>query len=352
MFRTLQQTDAVKLVVVDLDDTLWRGVAAEGNEIVSHDTEGWPLGFVEALLYLKKRGVLLAVSSKNDDDRVKALWPHIYGGRMEPSDFAVWKVNWQQKPQNMAEILAAVNLLPKNVLFIDDNPVERIRMAEAFPTMRIIGNDPHSFRRVLLWSSETQVPTITDESARRTEMVQSQVKREGARQTMSEAEFLGSLAPRVNVFRIFGLEDLRFLRVLELVNKTNQFNTTAQKWTIKEVAAALNSGTRLYAFEVEDRYTKYGLVGVAFTKGRSVTQFAMSCRVLGLQVEMAALSAILRDIAPQVKATGDLIKTEANGPARDLWTKMGFRADGDRFLLESTEMATYPAHITLEPGIG
>src|SRR5207302_483463 len=79
MLRTIRQTDMVKLVLVDLDDTLWRGVAAEEAEVSSTASEGWPLGFAEALMFLKSRGVLLGIVSKNNEDRVREIWRRIYG---------------------------------------------------------------------------------------------------------------------------------------------------------------------------------------------------------------------------------------------------------------------------------
>ena len=133
MYRTIRQTDMVKLVLVDLDDTLWRGVAAEADEASSTAREGWPLGFAEALMFLKRRGILLGVVSKNDEDRVRAIWQRIYGNLIRLEDFAVAKINWRPKADNIEEILGEVNLLEKSVLFIDDNPVERASIKAGLP---------------------------------------------------------------------------------------------------------------------------------------------------------------------------------------------------------------------------
>ena len=105
MYRTIRQDDMVKLVLVDLDDTLWRGVAAEEAEASSLWREGWPIGFVEALMFLKQRGVLLGIVSKNDEDRVRAMWQRIYGDLIQLEEFAVRKINWQPKADNIEVIL-------------------------------------------------------------------------------------------------------------------------------------------------------------------------------------------------------------------------------------------------------
>ena len=235
MVRTIRQTDMVKLVLVDLDDTMWRGVAAEGAEISSVVAiEGWPLGFAEALMFLKRRGVLLGVVSKNDETRVRDIWRRIYGTRISLEDFAAVKINWRPKAENIEEILAQVNLLPKSVVFIDDNPVERAAVKAAFPEIRVLGPNPYLWRRILLWSPETQVATITAESAARTEMVQKQVQREEQRQRLSREDFLASLGVRASVSEFASTADRRFPRTLELINKTNQFNTTGKRWTLQE----------------------------------------------------------------------------------------------------------------------
>src|SRR6266853_747201 len=100
----------------------------------------------------------------------------------------------------------------------------------AFPDMRVLGPNPYLWRRILLWSPETQVATVTAESAARTEMVQKQVEREGQRKRLSREDFLGSLEVGASLSEIASTNDARFARALELINKTNQFNTTGKRW--------------------------------------------------------------------------------------------------------------------------
>ena len=150
MHRTLTQVDPVKLVVLDLDDTLWMGVSGDDAQIGAAMVESWPLGIAEALMYLKKRGILLAIVSKNDEDRIRSIWPSIFGAAITLEDFAVIRINWRRKSENMMEILEAVNLLPLSTVFIDDNPVERAEMQSVFPQMRILGRYPFYIRRTLL----------------------------------------------------------------------------------------------------------------------------------------------------------------------------------------------------------
>jgi FkbH-like protein len=326
MHRTTQRIDAVKLVIVDLDDTLWRGLVLEDWRGGGTATEGYPLGLAEALLHLKARGIVLAIVSKNDPDRIAQVWDHVWHGRLSLEDFAVRQINWRPKDENVAAVIRAVNVRPDSVVFIDDNPVERARVLAAFPDIRVLGDEPYALRRILLASPETQVSTITDESARRTEMVQAQVVREGARARMSREEFLSSLDVRTALFEIRGLDDPRLARCLELINKTSQFNTTGRRLPVEACGAAFADGMVLHAFEVEDRYVKYGLVGAAIARAGCIEQFVMSCRVIGLDVEHGVIAAIVQSIeaAGVERATAMVIDTGINHLCLDLYQRCGF----------------------------
>lgn len=356
MYRTIRQMDLVKLVVMDIDDTLWRGIAAEESEIsdsvIGDAIRGWPLGLIDALGYLKRRGVLLAICSRNDEKRITTIWPRIMGNHLSLEDFASRKINWRTKAENFEEILNEMNLLPRNVLFIDDNPVERESIKAAFPGVRVLGPNPYVWRRILLWSSETQVASITAESAARTDMVRAQIERETQRKHMSRDEFLASLSLELKLFELNGVEHASFPRALELLNKTNQFNTSGKRWTKQECIAAFADGTRFYAFEVKDKFTAYGIVGVLVVREASILQFVMSCRVAGLDVEIAAMAKILRilnkDRHAAVSAT--LVETELNLLCRDFYQRCGFSNKDGLWHRPLQPPLEKPAHVKIASG--
>lgn len=342
MYRTLRQLDPVKLVIVDLDDTLWRGVIAEDGYQDATVTEGWPIGLVEALLFLKKRGVLLAIASKNDEARIRTMWPTLYGNRLELNDFVSIKINWETKSENVETILREVNLLPRNVVFIDDNPVERASITAAFPEMRTLGATPYQMRRVLLWSSETQVATVSTESVRRTEMVQAQIVREQSRSRLTRGEFLATLGVRVRLFELSNASDQNSVRAFELLNKSNQFNTTGTRWTQPKFQSDFGGPCHFWVFEVEDRFTQYGLVGVIVVEGDRIAQFVMSCRVVGLEVEIAVITAL----APLV--TSAVVEaTEANFMCRDLYLRCGYGEQAGTWQKPLGTAPVWPSHIPL-----
>ncbi|WP_187274818.1 MULTISPECIES: HAD-IIIC family phosphatase [unclassified Methylobacterium] len=334
MYRAIRQADAVKLVIVDLDDTLWRGVVAEEGDLSPTVYEGWPLGIIEALCFLKHRGIVLAIASKNDEAKIRAIWDPLLGGRLQLSDFAVIRINWNPKVDNVADILEQVNVLPSSVVFIDDNPVERAAVSAAFPGLRTLGADLYGIRRALLWSSETQGPPITDESGRRTEMIQAQVVREQSRKVLSREAFLATLAIRIVPVTITDAEHGRFRRAFELINKTNQFNTTGQRWTLEGMQAGFRQGLRLHAFEVADTFTDYGLVGVVVREGDALVQCVMSCRVIGLDVEAAMLAHAAAEAAGEghARLSAVYIPTGRNDLCAGLYRDAGFREAGDRWV--------------------
>ncbi len=354
LYRTVRQLDQVKLVIVDLDDTLWRGVIAEESDLDDDSIEGWPMGVIEALSFLKKRGILLGIISKNDESKIEGLWDAIFRGRLELSDFVVRKINWQSKMDNFEEVLHEVNLLSRNVVFIDDNPVERAAIQAAFPDVRVLGAELYQVRRILMWSPETQVPFVSAESARRTEMVHGQVERERERTQVPRDEFLRNLNVRVRLFDIATVQDDRFPRCLELVNKTNQFNTSGLRRTPESCAALFRSGGSFITFEVSDRFTRYGIVGVVVlnrdSHGTHIEQFVMSCRVFGLDVELAVLEMVVQREAARGPVTAFLAKSPSNQPCWDVYRRAGF-VEGDRettWVVPGTFEAAVPNWCTTE----
>jgi len=351
MYRTIRQIDSVKMVVVDLDDTFWRGVIAEAEDLADFaKQEGWPRGFWETLLILKRRGIILAIISKNEESVVRDAWKHVVKPNLiSLDDFSVVKINWDQKSKNMAEILKATNLLSKNVVYIDDNPIQREDIKQAFPEIRVLGGMPGSWRHVLLWAPETQVADVTSESAARTEMVQAQVRREEERKNFAPDDFVASLNVKEEFFPIQSVGHPKFKRVMELINKTNQFNTTGARWTQEQFIAATAKGVRFYAFEVSDRFTEYGLVGVVIVEGNTISQFVMSCRVMGLDVEATAVGVmanLLRDQGYK-QVRGVIVETNKNLPCRSLYERAGFAQQDGAWIVELEMPIVLPTHMTV-----
>jgi FkbH-like protein len=345
-YRTVRQIDQVKLIIVDLDNTLWRGLIGEPEGIGS--LEGWPIGVAEALIFLKERGLLLAICSKNEEAQVEQAWP--YTGRLELSDFVVRKINWRPKADNVDAILKETGLLPHSTVFIDDNPAERAAVKAAFPDIRVLGADPYYLRRALLWAPETQGVGISAESSARTELVAAKIERDQAATTMPREAFLESLQLEVTTTRIRSADDPTYPRAVELINKTNQFNTTGVRWSPAELSAHFADGGTAYAFEVTDRFAKHGLVAVALVSGATINQFVMSCRVLGLDVEVAMLAKLMGDIKAAGFESVDavLVQTEHNFACRDVYRRGGFEGCAEVWRRSLTPSLAVPPYVRMK----
>jgi FkbH-like protein len=335
--------DRKKCVIVDLDGVLWPGVLAEtGSPFAWAPDVSGPFSFVglyfglhEALLSLKRRGILLACVSKNDEATVRDLWKyedHYPRERLvTPDDFVTWRVNWTDKAQNIRSIAEELGFAPEAFLFIDDHPLERERLRQQVPEVEVWGDDLFALRRRLLTDPRLQPPRITEESGQRTAATRAQLSRARDRAASSdEASFLASLDIKTRVTRLAPGAALE--RVEELFQRTTQFNTTGAKFTVAELAALLEAPeARVFTLHVADRFGDHGLVGAAVVVGDEITGLAVSCRVLGLGVEHGFLRSILSDLGPDVReVAARVVETPRNGPVRNLYRDNGFTLGEDQ----------------------
>jgi FkbH-like protein len=358
-YRSVRQLDQVKAVVFDLDNTLWRGQLVEdyrpgkGNR---PPPAPWQNGLREAVHHLRARGILVAISSKNDFDVVKERWGDVVTDPnfLKLEDFASVKINWRPKADNISEICAEFNIKPKSVVFVDDNPVEREAVKSALPGIRVIGSNPYLTRRILLWSAETKPAVLTEESVKREESIRGQIVREEKRASLSREEFLKSLNCRMEFTIITSADQPEFTRVLELTNKTNQFNTTGKRWTSAEATTFFSNGGQVLAFRVQDKFADYGLVGAIYATTSTILQFVMSCRVMGMEIEQAGLVTMLNRVREGSTYDIDavLIETADNSPCREVFSDAGFtvqeRNDNQTiFVLPGSEILSPPIHIEI-----
>ncbi|MCX5205049.1 HAD-IIIC family phosphatase [Streptomyces sp. NBC_00237] len=356
--------DIVKCVVVDLDNTLWPGIAADDGFgwLDTDATSRWVhLGLHQALSVLKSRGILLATCSKGDEKATLDVW-RASGGRqlLDPDDFVLHRINWQPKSANVAEICARLGFDPSQVMFLDDHPVERAEVAHALPSVRVVDAPVHAFRSRLLTDPALEVRAPTEAARRRAGTTRAMLARDELAVGVDREEFLSSLGIGLSVTEeTESGADLE--RVAELFNRTNQFTTTGRRTTAEELARHLGApDTRLYTAQVSDRFTDYGLVGACLIEGgdgsgaggsgdgtgdsrssdgtgdsRSgdgtgtlvVDAFALSCRVIGLDVAVPFLASALDDAArgrSLAGARGRVVVTARNTPAQDLYPDAGF----------------------------
>jgi len=345
VMRALRGTDRRKVVVVDLDDTLWPGVLAEtGAPFPPHlPVDVYPhhlyLGLHEALLALRARGILLACVSKNDEDVVKELWrypPTLAGApTLALSDFVTHRINWKDKADNIADIADELGLAVDTFAFIDDSPIERERVRTRWPEVMVLGENPFAVRWQLLTDPAFQVPRLTEEARRRSELVGGQLAREREhKEADSDGAFLASLAMTCVVRR--EVDHANLARVCELFERTTQLNTTGARPSLAELERAT-----IYTITARDRFVDYGLVGACLVEGASIVQVVASCRVIGLGVDQVLVRAVAAEVcasAGSVEAA--FVATKRNSPARHVFRDAGFSsADGLRWTADHDSLA-------------
>src|SRR5262249_27118998 len=228
---------------------------------------GLYFGLHEALLCLKRRGIVLACVSKNDEATVRELWTypsHYPKSRLlTPDDFVTWRVNWNDKVENIRSIAAELGFAPDTFLFIDDHPIERDRVRQRLPEVEVWGEDPFALRRRLLDDPRLQVPRITEESSARTNLVKAQLSRQHLRaESMDERAYVASLQIECRIVRVVG--DGRLDRISELFARTTQFNTSGRKFAVAELKTLIaDTNAYVFSLDVADRFGDQGLVGAA-----------------------------------------------------------------------------------------
>jgi FkbH-like protein len=334
--------DRKKCVILDLDGTLWPGVLAETGAPFAWSPEvsgaysyvGLYFGLHEACKALKRRGVVLACVSKNDEATVRELWRYPASYPLErlltPDDFVTWRVNWDDKVDNIRAIADELGFGLDAFVFVDDNPVERERVTQRLPEVAVLGGDPFALRRALLDDPRLQRPRVTDEAAQRSDLVKAQLQRNRLRaEAVDEADVIASL----NVACVIGRLDSasQGARVVELFQRTTQFTTTGRTFTESELERiARTDDGGVFVLQVRDRFADHGLTGAAVIEGGEIVALALSCRVIGLGVEHQFLQHILDEMGGVCASLcGQIITTARNAPVRNLYADNGFVRDGE-----------------------
>lgn len=338
-----------KALVVDLDNTLWGGIVGEDGVDGLKLGREYPgaafLAVQRALLDLQKRGVLLAIASKNNPpDAREALEKHP-GMLLRPEHFAAVRIGWNPKAQSLREIALELNIGVDSLAFLDDNPVEREHVSSELPEVYVLDlpDDPMQYAAAIRAAPVFERVRLTDEDRARGQQYAEQRQRaelqEGAG---SVEEFLRSLAM---TFTAAQVSPATLPRIAQLTQKTNQFNLTTRRYTEAQVAAfAQDPAARVYGFSLRDRFGDNGLVGVAIARGReewTIDTFLMSCRVIGRTFETAMLAHLAAEAraAGATALRGEFIRSAKNDVARDLYRSNGFalveeRPDGASWTLD------------------
>ena len=349
-----------KLVVLDLDDTLWGGIVGDiGWENVilgGHDPIGEALvDFQKDLKRLIRRGMLLAIVSKNEEtialDAIEKNPEMI----LSKDDFVSWRINWNDKAQNIADLVEELNLGLQSVVFIDDNPAERARVRETLPDVFV----PEWPKNKLLYPECLgkltcfDVPNISEEDIRRTKLYIAERGRSRLKIGVSSLdEWLKTLELQVTVEE---LNEFNRKRTAQLLNKTNQMNLSTRRLTETELIEWAGKKNHIvYTFRVLDRFGDSGLTGIASVSidGQTarIVDFILSCRVMGRKIEETMLHTLSTLIRPKgvSKLVARYNPTAKNLPCLRIFENLGMQNQGNGvFIWDMACDYPMPSHIHL-----
>jgi len=357
---------SAKCLVLDLDNTLWGGTIGDdglsGIVLGQGSAEGEAyLAFQNYVKQLAKRGVILAVCSKNDEENALAPFEQHPEMVLKRSDIGCFVANWEDKATNIRRIAQALKIGIDSLVFADDNPFERNIVRRELPTVAVpeLPQDPTLYARCISDAGYFEAGKITENDLVRSQQYQENLKREAVRASATDlAGYLKSLAMRLECkpFDQLGLQ-----RIVQLINKTNQFNLTTRRYNEADATKFMYDPRAItLQLRLTDQFGDNGIIAIVIAlpiDGSNVEYridtWLMSCRVLGRQVEQATLNVI----ASMARArgartlTGEYRKTTKNSMVAEHYEKLGFKrveddADGTFRWSRSLEAFTpFSTHI-------
>ena len=360
-----------KCLVLDLDNTLWGGVIGDDGLDGIVLGEGSAAGEAHLALQhyakqLKERGVVLAVCSKNDAKIAEAAFRDHPEMVLRRSDFAAFQANWDDKAQNLKAIAARLNIGIDSLVFVDDNPIERARVRQSLPMVAVpeLPEDPAHYVRCLAEAGYFEAVAFTAEDRDRAQSYAANAEREallGSAESMED--FLRGLAMTA-VYGPFTAVD--HARVVQLINKTNQFNTTTRRYAGDEIARIMEEPDAVtLQFRLLDRVGDNGLVSTMILRptpdddeALEIENWVMSCRVFGRELEYEAMNIAVEAAKERGARTlvADYIPTPKNDVISRLYPSLGFTevdsptpANGaTRWALDLADYVTRKTHIVVQ----
>jgi FkbH-like protein len=345
--------------VLDLDNTLWGGIIGEdGFDNIRLGDNPVGRSFVEfqkRLLALNKRGIILAINSKNNfDDAIEVIQKHP-NMILKEENFACVKINWNDKVVNLQEIAKELNIGLDSIVFFDDDPINQEYVKESLPGVLVVDlpKDSSQYPQIITEMKEFDVLKITEEDTKRSDMYLGQKKRKELENKVGDFnEFLKQMNIEVNVEKA---NSFSIPRISQLTLKTNQFNLTTKRYQEEEVSKFSSSSDKIVeCVKVSDKFGDNGITGVYIIDKKNddewiIDTFLLSCRIMGRGVEDTMLSQIIKKAKSEGVKTvkGKFISTNKNKPAENFYSKHGFKKNDEYWTFHINEEIKTPEHIKL-----
>ena len=334
-----------KLLILDLDDTLWGGIVGEVGwknlRIGGHDHIGEAFrDFQIQIKSLKNQGIILALASKNDEATViEAINSHPEM-ILSMEDFVTHRINWEDKAKNIVDIVEELNLGLQSVVFFDDSPFERARVQEVLPEVLVpkLPKDPTDYNTFLSTLRCFDTSHVTDEDKTRGKLYKSESKRTKLKQHLkSLPDWIKTLNLTIMIENI---KNENTPRAVQLLNKTNQMNLSTRRLSEQEFTrwVKMNSNN-LWTIRATDKFGDYGIIGILSISIKdnvaTLVDFILSCRVVGRYIEESMIE-FIKEFCQKSnvnKIIGKYKKTEKNSLCYNFLNKLQL-VDNNQYFFE------------------
>jgi FkbH-like protein len=336
-------TGPKKVLVLDLDNTLWGGVVGElgpNGVALGDNAEGEAFRtFQREIRGLASRGVVLAVCSKNNPADAREVFQKNTDMVLKLDDFAAFEASWDAKPAAIQRMAKALRLGLDSFVFFDDNPAEREHVLQTLPDVEVVDvpPDPSDYVRALHDGLWFEAAAVTEADRARQEQYRQEQQRRAAEESAGSVE--GYLESLQMVADVRPLDEDDMERAVQLLGKTNQFNLTTRRHTAEIVRSMLaQRGAFGMTLRLTDRFGDAGLVGLvlavpdltAAAPTLRLDTWLMSCRVIARTVEEFTMNHVVKKAAElgYSRLLGEFIPTAKNQLVVDFYDKLGFTRDG------------------------
>ena len=326
-----------KVLLLDLDNTLWGGLAGENDHTpikLSEDHEGLAYKNLQRVIaQMQSQGVILGIVSKNNEEDAMELiknHPHMV---LRLEAFAAKRINWQPKPENIREIAKELNLGLDSFVFWDDNPAERQLVKAVLPQVMVpdFPEKPEELAKAMagVYRRYFEKETVTAEDLEKTKQyAQNAMRKDLEARAVDFESYLKQLD-----MELICEDPLKNLeRLVQLINKTNQFNLTTRRYDRQTLQGFLEDGRhRVFLYRVKDCFGDNGIVSAVIIRlpenfAPIIDTFVMSCRVMGRNLEYDILADVEEQLYKEgyTSLIGEYLPTKKNKPVENLYETLGY----------------------------
>ncbi len=332
-----------KCLVLDLDNTLWGGVLGEdgidGIQIGGDYPGKAFMYFQQALLALSKSGIILTVCSKNNETDVLEAWEKNPFIVLRKEHFSAYRINWQNKADNIVELSKELNIGLDSMVFVDDNPTERELVRQNLPMVEVpeFPLQPYELPQFYeqLVKQYFHIYDVTEEDKVKTAQYKANAERARIQNSFSDlSDYIKSLDICIT---IEAANDFNIARIAQMTQKTNQFNLTTKRYTESDIRRFIEEGRSIWCISVKDRFGDNGITGCIIVDGDRIDTLLLSCRILGKEIEYAFVKTILSLLKNNGINTlyAEYLPTAKNGQVADFYDRCGMnlsdiREDGSK----------------------